>query len=132
MSTAALILIADDEAPIRYMLAAKFRGAGFSVIEAPDGELAFDEVQKARPALVVSDFQMPWMSGLELCTKLRATPGLDAIPVIMLTARGHLVSREDLANTNIKEVIAKPFSARQVVEAATRLLEGGAAGRSAA
>jgi two-component system phosphate regulon response regulator PhoB len=68
---------------------------------------------------------MPYMSGLELCTKLRAGKTTSAIPAVMLTARGYALDPDDLAKTNIKTVMSKPFSPRQVLEKVKELLEGG-------
>ncbi len=120
------VLIADDEHHIRHMVAAKLRSSGFEVTEARDGAEALDLSRELRPVVVVSDFQMPQMSGLEFCTALAAEqPG---VRIIMLTARGHVLSPEQVKLANIRRMMAKPFSAAKLVEAVRELLAGSAAG----
>lgn len=117
------MLIADDEPHIRAVVGAKFRGAGLVVIEARDGRESLELATLRKPDLVVTDLQMPNLSGLQFALQLRANAATANIPVIMLTARGHIVPAEELAKTNIKEMMAKPFSARTLLEKATALLE---------
>lgn len=120
------VLIADDEHHIRHMVAAKLRTSGFEVTEARDGAEALDLSRELRPDVVVSDFQMPQMSGLEFCTALAAEqPG---VRIIMLTARGHVLSPEQIRLANIRRMMAKPFSAAKLVECVRELLAGSAAG----
>jgi DNA-binding response OmpR family regulator len=116
------ILVADDEAHITHVVSLKFRKAGFEVVTAQDGEEAYELAVQERPDLVITDLQMPFMSGVELSAKLRDTPATSEIPVIMLTARGLALSHDDLARTNIKSVMSKPFSPKQVLERALSLL----------
>lgn len=122
------VLIADDEHHIRHMVAAKLRSSGFEVTEARDGAEALDLSRELRPDVVVSDFQMPQMSGLEFCTALAADqPGAR---IIMLTARGHVLSPEQIKLANIRCMMAKPFSAAKLVERVRELIAGSAAGTS--
>lgn len=116
------VLVADDETHITHVVSLKFRKAGFDVVTAQDGEEAYEAVLAERPDLVITDLQMPFMSGMELATKLRETPATAEIPVIMLTARGLALSSDDLAKTNIKTVMSKPFSPKQVLERAESYL----------
>jgi two-component system phosphate regulon response regulator PhoB len=110
------IVIADDEHPVRLILATKLRSEGYTVRECRDGDEAYEEVTRSIPDLLITDFQMPSMSGLALSMRLRLEEPTSNLPVLMLTARGHAISPEDLARTNIKHLLAKPFSAKQVVE----------------
>jgi CheY-like chemotaxis protein len=128
MSTPPTILIADDEHYIRAVVATKLRGAGFTVVEARDGEEALDLAGESVPDLVVTDLQMPWCNGVELCAHLKQREATATTPAVLLTARGHLCSPEELAATNIRAVIAKPFSASQLVETVRRLLAERGAG----
>ena len=109
------ILVADDEPHIRYLLDFKLRQVGFTVITAKNGAQAFDLAVQHRPDLVVTDFQMPGGSGLDLCKRLRANPETAEIPALMLTARAHRVPASDLEQTNIKTLVAKPFSPRDLI-----------------
>ena len=116
------ILLADDEAHITCVVAQKLRTAGFSVVTARDGEEAFDLAISARPALVVTDLQMPRMSGIELALKLRTDAATSATPVVMLTARGYIVEKDQMDRTNIRHLMAKPFSARDLLKKIVELI----------
>lgn len=117
-----MVLIADDEHHIRLVVAQRLREAGFKVVEARDGEEALDLALNNPPDLVITDFQMPLLSGVELCMALRARKATAHIPAIMLTARGHAVKPDNLSQTNIKEVVSKPFSARELLVRVQRVL----------
>lgn len=121
------ILVCDDEPHIVHVVASKLRNAGFDVVTAADGEEALQIAQEVRPSLIVTDYQMPFLSGLELCTKLRADASLAEVPVIMLTARGFCLSESETANTNIKKVLPKPFSPREILRNVEELLHAGTA-----
>ena len=122
------VLIADDEHHIRHLVAAKLRSAGFEVAEARDGAEALELARELRPDVVVSDFQMPQMSGLEFCTALAGEqPGAR---VVMLTARGHVLSAPQIKAANIRRMMAKPFSAAKLVECVRELLAASAPGES--
>ncbi len=75
------------------------------------------------PSLVITDYQMPYLSGLELCARMRAEPELKNIPAIMLTARGFSINSSELDGTNIRELIPKPFSPREVLRIVQRVLQ---------
>jgi CheY-like chemotaxis protein len=125
MSTPPLILICDDEAHIRHVVATKLRGAGMVVREARNGEEALEAVrghEAFRPHLVITDFQMPLLSGLELAKALRDTPATSRTPVLMLTARGYVLSEDELALTNVREVMSKPFGVKQLLERVQHVL----------
>ncbi len=109
------LLIADDDTHIVYILKIKLEEAGYEVHVARNGEDALALALEVRPRLVVTDLNMPVMNGLELAIALRADPATAQTPVIMLTARGHAVSDEDRARTNIQKMESKPFSARHLI-----------------
>lgn len=116
------ILICDDEAPIRCVVGNKLRAAGFEVLEAYDGEEGLALAIERTPAIIVSDFQMPNKNGLEMCVELRATPATARIPAILLTARGHACDQTTLDRTNIRRLMAKPFSAKDLLRAVQDVL----------
>jgi two-component system alkaline phosphatase synthesis response regulator PhoP len=116
------VLVADDEAHILAIVSMKLRNAGFDVITAVDGEEAMELVVAERPDLLITDNQMPYLTGLELCRKLRQSGLAPNLPVIMLTARGHDLDRADLAAAGITDVLAKPFSPREVLQKVAQLL----------
>jgi len=116
------ILVADDEAHILHVVSMKLRNAGYQVITAVDGEEALELCTAERPDLLITDFQMPFLSGLELCKNLRAQEETQDIPAMMLTARGFDISAEDMAEARISAVLAKPFSPREVLQKVNELL----------
>lgn len=116
------ILVVDDEAHIVQVLSLKLRNAGHEVITAVDGEEGFELACKQKPDLIITDFQMPYMTGLELCKALAGDPATARIPVLMLTARGYALEPEDLALGNIRNVLSKPFSPRAIAEQIQRIL----------
>lgn len=120
------ILVVDDEAHILQVLSLKLRNAGYEVITAVDGEEAYEYAIKQAPDVVISDYQMPYMTGLELCRALAGNAATANVPVLLLTARGHALDPEDLTLRNIRDVLSKPFSPRAVVEQVQRLLAGAA------
>jgi len=118
----AKILVVDDERHITAMVSRKLQTAGFNVAVANDGEEAFRIASESGPDLVVTDLQMPYMSGLELATRLRSTDETSQIPLIMLTARGYVLKEEQIERTNIRVLMSKPFSANEVLEHVQSLL----------
>lgn len=116
------ILVVDDEQHILQVLTLKLRNAGYDVITAVDGEEGLQRSQSDQPDLVITDFQMPYMTGLELVHAMASDPSTAAIPVIMLTARGYAIDEADLAIGNIRDVMSKPFSPRSILRQVETLL----------
>ena len=116
------ILVCDDEPHILHVVSAKLRNAGFEVLTAADGEEGLNLALQYAPALVITDYQMPMLSGLELCAKLRADGSTRETPVVMLTARGFSMNDQDLKETNIRKVLPKPFSPREILRTAQEIL----------
>lgn len=121
------ILVVDDEAHIRHVLSMKLRNAGYDVVTAEDGELALEAAMQHRPDLIITDYQMPFLSGLEMCRQLRNRPETAQTPALMLTARGFTLSEDDLAGTNIVGVQSKPFSPREILDTVEQLITRAAA-----
>jgi two-component system, OmpR family, alkaline phosphatase synthesis response regulator PhoP len=117
------ILVVDDEAHIVQVLSLKLRNAGYDVMTAVDGEEGLEIATKQKPDLIITDFQMPYMTGLELCKALSGNAATAGIPVLMLTARGYALDPEDLALGNIQNVLSKPFSPRAIVEQIQNILK---------
>lgn len=116
------VLLADDEAHVTHVMARAVRSAGLNVLTAEDGEEAYELAAEHRPDLIVTDLQMPYMSGIDLARKLSSHNDLASIPLILLSARGYVVEDEAKELTNIRTVIEKPFSARDVVAQIQQLL----------
>jgi len=113
-TTQPTILIADDEDVITFMLSSKLSNIGAKVVVARNGEEAFALAMQHRPLVVLTDFEMPRMTGLEFAQRLRATPELSEVPVVMLTARGHRVPPAEMSKTNIQNLVSKPFSVKEL------------------
>jgi two-component system, OmpR family, alkaline phosphatase synthesis response regulator PhoP len=110
-----LILVADDETHILHVVTHKLRHAGYDVITAEDGQEALELALARQPDLVITDYQMPFLSGLELCRRLKDHAPTSATPALMLTAHGFGMATEELERTNIAAVLSKPFSPREVL-----------------
>lgn len=118
----AKVLLADDEAHVRLILARRFEAMGCDVRMASDGEQALAMSRESAPDLVITDVQMPHMSGVEFATALRQIKACRDIPILMLTARNYIVGDEELARARIAHVLTKPFSIRKVVDLSASLL----------
>lgn len=115
------ILVADDEAPIANVVAMKLRNAGLEVIVAMDGLEAYELAIAERPDFMITDLQMPGMSGLELCARLVAE--LDGgIPTILLTAKGFELTAESVRELPVRRIVTKPFSPRELLAQVQELL----------
>jgi len=117
------ILVIDDEPHILSVLALKLGNAGYEVLTAADGEEGYAAAVAEKPDLLITDFQMPFLSGLELCQRLKSTPGVGRMPAIMLTARGFGLTSEDLEGTNILAIVTKPFSPRELLTKVSKVLQ---------
>lgn len=115
MESPPTVLIADDEPHIRHLVGAKLKSAGFNVIAATNGQDCLTLAQEQHPALIVTDFQMPVLSGYEMSLQLAGDQNTADIPVILLTARGHKLSDAELAETGIKLMMDKPFSPNDLI-----------------
>ena len=121
------ILVADDETHILHVVSLKLRNAGYLVITARDGQEALEMAQQERPDLIITDYHMPHLSGLELCQRLKQDPVTCAIPAIMLTARGYQLDPADTEQSGILRMLSKPFSPRQLLITVNEVLERAAA-----
>jgi two-component system phosphate regulon response regulator PhoB len=105
-----LILIVEDEAPLVTMLRYNLEKQGFRVDEAADGQEAITKIAEAKPDLVLLDWMLPAMSGIEVCRQIRRRPGTRDLPIIMVTARAEEADSVRGLNTGADDYITKPFS----------------------
>ena len=117
------ILVADDESHILHVVSLKLRNAGFRVLTARDGQEALEIATQQRPDLLITDYHMPQLSGLELCQRLKQDPATAGIPAIMLTARGYHLEPDDTVQSGILRMLSKPFSPRQLLTTVNEVLE---------
>jgi two-component system phosphate regulon response regulator PhoB len=109
------VLIVEDEAPLQQLLGYNLERAGFSVGQAYDGDEAQTMIAERTPDLVVLDWMLPFVSGLELCRQLRRRPATAHLPIIMLTARGEEPDRLRGLDTGADDYVTKPFSVDELI-----------------
>ncbi len=111
----ATILLVEDEPAIQELIAANLMRAGHHVVRASDAETAQRIVRDALPDLVLLDWMLPGMSGVEFARRLRAEERTRGIPLIMLTARGEEQDKVSGLEAGADDYITKPFSPRELV-----------------
>jgi CheY-like chemotaxis protein len=120
----ATIVLAEDDDDIRFVAARILRGAGYTVIEAGDGAAALQAVRGARPDAVVSDIDMPVMTGVELCQVLRAHDDTKNLPVVLVS--GSLQPGDTRPfEAHATAFLSKPFVRRDFVECLEKVLRSG-------
>ena len=112
MAARALILVVDDEEPIRQLASLYLEKEGFQVACAADGPEAIEVAQRQRPALVVLDVMLPTIDGFEVCRRLRQD---SEVPILMLTARNEDVDKIVGLELGADDYLTKPFNPREMV-----------------
>jgi len=115
MDTPKHILVVDDETDLVELISYNLKKEGFSVDSAFDGETALARIRKDRYDLVVLDLMLPGIQGMELCRMLRNDPKTEALPIVMLTAKGEEVDKILGLEMGADDYITKPFSPRELV-----------------
>ncbi|HET7876502.1 MAG TPA: response regulator [Methylomirabilota bacterium] len=105
-----IILVADDEAPIVELVRFTLEEGEIRIVGAPDGPAALAIAQAERPALALLDVQMPGLSGLEVCRRLREAPECAHTRIVMLTAAGQEEDRARGLAAGADDYLTKPFS----------------------
>lgn len=116
------ILVVEDELPIYTLIAFHLTQAGFVVTHGVDGQDAKDKINEKLPDLVLLDWMLPRLSGVDLLAWLRADTRTKHLPVIMLTARGEEADKERGLNIGADDYVVKPFSPRELVARINALL----------
>ena len=110
-----VILIVEDEAAIVAVLRYNLEKEGFEIIEAKDGEEGLMVLSERAVDLVLLDWMLPYLSGIEVCRQIRRRPETRTLPVIMLTARGEEGDRVRGLNAGADDYVSKPFSPAEIV-----------------
>jgi two-component system, OmpR family, phosphate regulon response regulator PhoB len=118
----ARIMIVEDEEPLTLLLRYNLEAEGYAVDTAARGDEAEVKLKEAAPDLVVLDWMLPGMSGIELCRRLRARAETERLPIIMLTARGEESERIRGLATGADDYIVKPFSVSELLARIRALL----------
>ena len=116
------ILIVDDEAAQLELVAFTLRKAGFETVTARDGWDALIEVDRAHPDLIILDWMLPEMSGLDVCRELRNAAITHTLPIIVLSARASEHDRTQMLEKGADDYVTKPFSPRELVARVNALL----------
>jgi len=120
------ILIVDDEVHIRSLLEQTLEELeeeyGVTILSASNGIEGLEMIEKERPSLVFMDIMMPGMNGYEVCRAVHGRPHLAATPMILLTARGQVMDREEGLASGALDYLTKPFDPDRVVERARQVL----------
>jgi two-component system phosphate regulon response regulator PhoB len=119
---AARILIVEDEASLTTLLRYNLAAEGYEVDVAASGDDAEIKLRDSRPDLVILDWMLPGFSGIELCRRVRVSPEMGQIPIIMLTARGEESERIRGLGTGADDYIVKPFSVPELLARVHALL----------
>ena len=108
-------VIVDDDPDIRAMVAMKLTSAGYSVHEEVDGEAGLAAIRELDPSVVVLDWMMPRMNGLEVLQRIRSDEAIRDIPVLLLTARAQEDAIERGFAAGADDYVVKPFSPRELL-----------------
>jgi len=106
----ARVLVVEDELPLAETLCYNLKSEGFVTAHAENGEDAELFIAEDRPDLIILDWMLPQVSGIELCRRLRSRPETRTIPIVMLTARGEESDRIRGLSTGADDYVVKPFS----------------------
>ena len=109
------VLVVDDEVHIVHVVAIKLRNNGYEPITAGNGQEAYDLACREKPDIIIADYMMPVMTGLELLEKLRENETTKNIPFILLTARNFAIDDVNQQRLNVSQCITKPFSPKELL-----------------
>ncbi len=110
------VVVVDDEPFILMMIEDKLTKAGIKVVTLRESKNAVDVVRKEQPDLVILDWMMPEISGIEICRTLKADSELNDIPIFMLTAKGQDADEQLGLQCGVSRYITKPFSPKALLE----------------
>ena len=117
------ILLADDEVNLRMLVHTTLDDPHYRILEAADGTAALELAKQERPDLLVLDWMMPGMTGIEVVRALRHDTETAHIPIIMLTAKGQEKDKEQGSSLGTYAYLVKPFSPLELLEKVQEVLE---------
>src|SRR5690349_18769833 len=117
------VLVAEDEADIRFMTCFTLRYGGFEVIEAVDGAQALELAQQTAPDLILLDAKMPRLDGYETCRQLKALPAVRHIPVVFVSALGQEQEIARGRNAGAVDYLLKPYVPEELIKKIRGILE---------
>jgi DNA-binding response OmpR family regulator len=117
-----LVLVLEDEPNISEAIRFILRRDGWDVLSHGDGQGALALIEARRPALVILDVMLPGQSGLDILQAIRSRPAVAALPVIVLTAKGHAADRDRAMRSGASLYMAKPFANAELLAAVRQLV----------
>lgn len=118
----AKVLLVEDDANLVELIRYNFEKEGFDIVATPDGEEALLLADEVKPDIVILDWMIEGVSGIEVCRRLRRSAATAALPIIMLTARTEEGDRIRGLETGADDYVTKPFSPRELVARVRALL----------
>jgi two-component system phosphate regulon response regulator PhoB len=116
------ILIADDEEDLRLLVQVTLENPSYQILTAVDGCRAVDAISTQIPDLLILDWMMPGLNGCEVVKRLRQNPETAKIPIVMLTAKDGIESREQMASLDLAGYLVKPFSPLELIQKVQEIL----------
>lgn len=118
------ILVAEDESAFRHVITFSLEKAGFTVMAAANGRIAYELFSEHHFDLIVTDHQMPEMTGKQLCQRIREEQRNSDVPVIMLTAKAFPADEQTMCSeVGVTSIMTKPFSPNGLVRVVRQCLE---------
>lgn len=121
------VLIVDDEPHMLRVMELSLRKGEFELLIGRNGREALEIARRDKPSLIVMDVLMPEVDGLTALRQLKQDSETAPIPVIMLTARGHVLTRQEAGEFGAAQFLTKPFSPSQLLQSVQKLIAGPAA-----
>ncbi len=110
MNTASSILVVDDDDDLRHMIVSSLESLERTIRQAENGFRALELCRERLPDVIILDYTMPGMTGIEVCQQVRKIPGGELVPIIMLTARDEISQKVEALNCGLDEYLTKPFN----------------------
>ncbi len=110
-----LIMVVEDEDALALMLKYNLEKEGYDVLVEPRGNKALAEVEKNQPSVILLDWMLPEISGVEICKLIRSKPDIKNIPIIMLTAKGEEEDKVKGLSAGADDYVTKPFSVPELL-----------------
>lgn len=116
------VIVIDDEPFILMMIEDKFKKAKIDVTTLRESKNALEVIKKVKPELIILDWMMPELSGIDLCRMIKADPELKHIPIFMLTAKGQDSDELQSMQCGVSRYITKPFSPKSLLEMVQKII----------
>ncbi len=117
------ILVADDHEHLRFLVRSTLDNPDYKIIEACDGAQAIELARANHPDLLILDWMMPEMTGMEVLDAIRSDPDVGTLPVIMLTAKAQKTDRNEALMKGIRGYLTKPFSPLELMDRVEKALK---------